>query len=49
MFAKSIEHAARAVNEDPLGTPLISNWNRVTSAVPEFLETLRSAVEEDNK
>lgn len=49
MFAKSIEVAARAVNEDPLGTPLISNWNRVTSAVPEFLETLRSAVEEDNK
>ena len=49
MFAKSIEVAARAVNEDPLGTPLISNWNRVTSAVPEFLDTLRAAVEEDNK
>lgn len=49
IFAKSIEIAARAVNEDPLGTPLISNWNRVTSAVPEFLELLRAAVEEDNK
>ena len=47
--AKSIEVASRAVNEDPLGTPLISNWNRVTSAIPEFLDTLRAAVEEDNK
>ncbi len=49
MFAKSIEVAARTVAEDPLGTPLIPNWNRVTSAVPEFLERLRAAVEEDNK
>jgi glucosyl-3-phosphoglycerate synthase len=37
------------VIDDPLGTPLISNWNRVTSAIPEFLDMLRSAVEEDNK
>jgi glucosyl-3-phosphoglycerate synthase len=49
MFAKSVEMAGMAVIEDPLGTPLISNWNRVTSAIPEFLEMLRSAVEEDNK
>jgi glucosyl-3-phosphoglycerate synthase len=49
MFAKSIEIAARTVTEDPLGTPLIPNWNRVTSAIPEFLERFRQAVEEDNK
>src|SRR6185436_1386935 len=49
MFAKSVEMAGAAVTDDPLGTPLISNWNRVTSAVPEFLDILRSAVEEDNK
>ena len=48
-FAKSIDIAARAVLDDPLGTPLIPNWNRVTSAVPDFLERLRTAVEEDNK
>src|SRR5262245_56009877 len=49
MFAKSIEIAAKTVTEDPLGTPLIPNWNRVTSAIPEFLERFRFAVEEDNK
>ncbi|HLF92942.1 MAG TPA: glycosyl transferase [Planctomycetota bacterium] len=49
MFTKALEAAARAVVEDPLGTPLISNWNRVTSAIPEFLEMLKSAVEEDNR
>lgn len=48
-FAKSIDLASKAVNEDPLGTPLIPNWNRVTSAVPDFLEKLRAAVEEDNR
>jgi glucosyl-3-phosphoglycerate synthase len=49
MFAQSLETAARAVMEDPLGTPPISNWNRVTSAIPEILDMLKSAVEEDNK
>ncbi|NUN48221.1 MAG: glycosyl transferase [Candidatus Brocadiae bacterium] len=48
-FARSIEVAARAVIEDPLGTPLIPNWNRVTAAVPDILEQLRAAVEEDNR
>lgn len=49
LFAKSIDLAAKAVLDDPLGTPLIPNWNRVTSAIPDFLEKLRGAVEEDNK
>ncbi|MBI4565552.1 MAG: glycosyl transferase [Planctomycetes bacterium] len=48
-FARSIDVSARAVIEDPLGTPLISNWNRVTSAVPDVLDQLKAAVEEDNK
>jgi glucosyl-3-phosphoglycerate synthase len=48
-FARSIDLAAKAVLEDPLGTPLIPNWNRVMSAIPEFMERLRAAVEEDNK
>ncbi len=48
-FARTIDAAAKAVLEDPLGTPLIPNWNRVTSAIPDFLERLRAAVEEDNK
>ncbi len=49
LFARAIDLAARAVLEDPLGTPLIPNWNRVTSAVPEFMELLHAAVEADNQ
>ncbi len=48
-FTKAIDVAAKAVIDDPLGTPLIPNWNRVTGAIPDFLERLRAAVEEDNK
>jgi len=49
IFAKSIEIAAKTVIEDPLGSPLIPSWNRVMSAVPEFLDMLHAAVEEDNQ
>ena len=49
IFAKSIEIASRTVIDDPLGSPLIPSWNRVTSAVPEFLDMLHDAVEADNK
>ncbi|MGH9629836.1 MAG: glycosyl transferase, partial [Bryobacteraceae bacterium] len=33
-FAKSLRQAAQSFSEDPLGTPLIPNWNRVLAAVP---------------
>jgi len=49
IFAKSIELAAKTVIDDPLGSPQIPSWNRVMSAVPEFLDNLHSAVEADNK
>ena len=49
IFAKAIEVAAKTVIEDPLGPPLIPSWIRVMSAVPEFLDMLHAAVEEDNK
>jgi glucosyl-3-phosphoglycerate synthase len=32
---------------DPMGAPQIPNWNRVTSALPDFLQDLRAAVEAD--
>ena len=32
---------------DPLGLPLIPNWNRVVAAIPDFFELLLAAVEED--
>jgi glucosyl-3-phosphoglycerate synthase len=48
-FARSVDLAAKVVLEDPLGAPLIPNWNRVTSAIPDFLDRFRLAVEEDNR
>ena len=39
----------RRVLQDPLGAPLIPNWNRVTSAIPGITEMLKKAVDEDNR
>lgn len=47
-FSKGIELASKAFVEDPLSIPLIPNWSRVTSAIPDFLERLRNAVNDDN-
>jgi len=48
-FTRGIKKAAEIITEDPLGVPLISSWDRVTSAIPDILEKLKEAVEEDNK
>jgi glucosyl-3-phosphoglycerate synthase len=47
-FTKAIRIAADEYLRDPLGIPLISNWNRVTSAVPDFFDLLKNAVERDS-
>ena len=47
-FVRSIRAAARTFQEDPLGAPLIPNWNRVQSALPGFLEELNEVVSSDN-
>ena len=47
-FTKGIEVAGKAFVEDPLSIPLIPNWSRVTSAIPDFLEKLKNAVDDDN-
>jgi len=47
-FTKGIELASKAFVEDPLSIPLIPNWSRVTSAIPDFLERLKDAVDDDN-
>ncbi|MCW5978208.1 MAG: hypothetical protein KIT09_09025 [Bryobacteraceae bacterium] len=46
-FAKSLRRAAAEFLEDPLGLPLIPNWNRVMAAIPEFFDLLQAAVERD--
>ncbi|MEO7362434.1 MAG: glycosyl transferase [Gemmatimonadaceae bacterium] len=47
-FVRSIQIAAQAFREDPLWTPLIANWNRVQSALPNFFDELNDAVRADN-
>jgi glucosyl-3-phosphoglycerate synthase len=47
-FIKGIRIASKGFREDPLGAPLIPNWSRVTSAIPDFLDQLKQAVDEDN-
>lgn len=48
-FAKSLRSAAAEFLEDPLGLPLIPNWNRVLAAIPEFFDLLQAAVEKDGR
>lgn len=47
-FAQAIKVAAEEFFADPLGTPLIPNWNRISAALPGFLGQLHDAVEADN-
>jgi glucosyl-3-phosphoglycerate synthase len=47
-FTKAIQIAGKDFLENPLYSPLIPNWNRVTSAIPDFLEKLQTVVEEEN-
>ncbi|GBC83471.1 Glucosyl-3-phosphoglycerate synthase [bacterium HR10] len=47
-FARALSLAAEAFMEDPLGVPLIPNWNRVTAALPDFFDELLQVVREDN-
>jgi len=48
-FTQGIRSASEIIMNDPLGVPLISSWDRVTSALPEILDTVKNAVEADNK
>jgi glucosyl-3-phosphoglycerate synthase len=48
-FARSLEQAAAEFLQDPLGLPLIPNWNRVVAAVPDFFDRLLNAVREDQR
>lgn len=48
-FAKAIDLAEKEIVADPLGGHYIPNWNRVISAIPEFLDQLKAAVDEDNR
>jgi glucosyl-3-phosphoglycerate synthase len=47
VFSGALRLASERFLADPLGAPLIPNWNRIVSAFPDFLDELRLAVDED--
>lgn len=49
MFAQNIMTAGQQFLEFPMDTPFVPSWNRVTSAVPDVMERLYQAVEEDRR
>lgn len=46
-FSRALRAAGLGFVRDPMGAPPIPNWNRVSSALPDFLDELREAVAED--
>jgi glucosyl-3-phosphoglycerate synthase len=48
-FTDAIAMAAQIFKDNPMSTPLIPNWNRVISAIPDIFEILKTAVDEDEK
>jgi glucosyl-3-phosphoglycerate synthase len=49
-FTQAIAIAAKTFAENSMNAaPLIPNWNRVSAAIPDILEMLKIAVDEDNK
>ena len=47
LFAENIMRAGEAFLDRPMERPFIPGWSRVASAVPNVLERLKDAVEED--
>jgi glucosyl-3-phosphoglycerate synthase len=44
-FANSLRLASQEFLDDPLGLPLIPNWNRVAAAMPDFFDRLKRSVD----
>jgi glucosyl-3-phosphoglycerate synthase len=47
LFAQNIMLAGEHFLENPMEKPFMPSWNRVRSAIPDILEQLNEAVEED--
>ena len=48
LFAENIMSAGEHFLANPMEAPFIPSWNRVISAIPDILDRLYEAVEEDN-
>ncbi len=49
LFAKNIMTAGQVFLDSPMESPNIPTWSRVDTALPNFLNDLKKAVETDNK
>ncbi len=49
LFAQNVMYSGSYFLNNPMDIPFIPSWNRVISAVPDILERLKDAVEQDNK
>lgn len=49
VFLTGMKIATERFLEDPLGVPMISNWSRVTAAIPDIFGQLIEAVEADHE
>ena len=47
LFACNVMDAGEDCLANPMATPFMPSWNRVISAIPDILEQLAQAVEED--
>jgi glucosyl-3-phosphoglycerate synthase len=47
MFTEAIRIAGEVIQENPLGPPLIPNWNRVFAAIPDCARKLIHYVDQD--
>jgi glucosyl-3-phosphoglycerate synthase len=47
LFARNIMKAGESFLDNPMETPFIPSWNRVVSAMPDVLDQLKDAVEQD--
>ncbi len=48
-FTNGIKIASGVIMKDPLGVSLLSSWDRVIAAVPDILDKICEAVNEDNR
>ena len=47
LFAMNIMKAGESFLDNPMETPFIATWNRVSSAIPDIKQRLLEAVEAD--
>jgi glucosyl-3-phosphoglycerate synthase len=45
MFVRALRRATDEFEADPMAYVGLPNWNRITSAIPDFLERYRDAVD----